>query len=95
MNTSFLKKLSNIIILSFFIFYAFWIGNIYANNNKNVYKYTDFSEKYYWKKLRKIKNTIKWKKDYKILINTTDSLEEIKNYFSFWNTKVKIKKIGK
>jgi len=82
-------------VLIFMGIFVFWISVIYATssvvNNQN--KNTILNEKYTWKKLERIKNSIKQKNNYRLLIQTTDSQETVKDYFQSWDKKIKIKKV--
>ncbi len=71
-----------------------WVDNIYAKNSVNK-KNVVLSEKYTWKKLERAKNSLKSKKEYRFLIESTDSLNNISSYFKTWDKKAKVKKVSK
>ena len=63
----------------------------YAKNNTKNDKFV-LSEKYNPKEESRIKNSIKQKNEYRFLIYSTGSLDEVKNYFINTDKKVKVKK---
>ncbi len=74
------------------IWLIWWASNIYAKNGVNNRNVT-LSEKYKWKQLDRIEKSIKWKKEYRFLIETTDTKDKITNYFKTWDKKSKVKKL--
>lgn len=77
-----------LILSMLFIWYSM---STYAknNNNKNIV----VSEKYSWKKLERIKSTIKTNNNYRFLIDSSESLESIKAFFIAWDKKAKVKQL--
>lgn len=79
-----------IVVLLIIISLAWWIITAYAKNSSNNWKIV-LNEKYNEKKVNRIIKSVKQKNDYKFLINTNDSFEEVSIYFEIKDKKIKIK----
>lgn len=78
------------IVLLLIVWILGWTINTYAKNSSNG-KNIVLSEKYNSKQADRIKNSINQKNNYRFLINSTDSFQEVTSYFESIDKKIKIK----
>jgi RHS repeat-associated protein len=91
------KKILSFLLFIVFVFTTWGFTNVFANKsiNKETKKEYDLKQKFKWDKLNKVKDSIKWKDNYKVVIKSDKTLKELKDTYNLLDSNVKIKKIWK
>lgn len=88
-----IRKILSTFILSIFVFKNMWLTDIYANFSDKVWAKYDIKTKHSTKEFNKIKNTISWKNNFKIIIFSSSKLKDLKTKFKKENNNIKLKSL--
>ena len=88
-----IRKILSTVILSIFVFTNMWLTDIYANFSDKIWTKYDIKTKHSQKEFNKLKNTISWKDDFKIVISSTKDLKDLKTKFKEENNNIKLKSL--